>query len=54
MVILTVKRLATAKILELTLLTEFREISSRRNLDKNQIKELPPGVLNNNSELINL
>ncbi|XP_022781486.1 G-protein coupled receptor GRL101-like, partial [Stylophora pistillata] len=30
------------------------EISSRRELGNNQIKELPPGVLNNNSELIKL
>ena len=49
------KRFATPKsTIVPTLLNEINEIFSRRDLGDNQIKELPPGVFNNNSKLIRL
>ena len=38
----------------MTLLTEIREYFFLRELGNNQIKELPTGVFNNNTELIKL
>ena len=39
---------------KMTLLTEIREYFFLRELGNNQIKELPTGVFNNNTELIKL
>ena len=38
----------------MTFLTEIREYFFLRELGNNQIKELPPGVFNNNTELTEL